>query len=372
MQESGSDKKVPKTKACGVLLAAVVAVASLVIVALTHSPKSAVSSPPPAKAAIVPQIADAKSEADIILRGKSFALFKRDVTAWYAGQVSQVLVEEGQIVEKDQVLAEYEMDRPTMVQINTMLYPSTVLTYDRQVQDQETTIDQTVKYTIPTKKLQVDQTKKEVEDTRILVSKGMATQDALDKAESRLESLQQDMGVTDSRLGQLNQQLAKYKKDLEFQRGNEDRNMSLLEWRTKRPYRDTDVPINKAFLKAPFHGRIFWIDPLFRVGSEIPAGCKAIIVAPLHGVVVRCKVHELEMVKLKQGDRGTVEFDALKSLEDKNKNKKYQCRVARIPWISRNPDVLVPADYDVEFALDDVDGAVREGMSCEVRITVTN
>ena len=90
----------------GVTLAVLVAVGSLALVAITQEPKKAVSSPMPAKAAIVPQIADAKSELEIHLRGKSFSIFKRPIVMYLGGVVKEVKVTEGQKGKAGDILAE--------------------------------------------------------------------------------------------------------------------------------------------------------------------------------------------------------------------------------------------------------------------------
>jgi hypothetical protein len=79
---------------------------------------------------------------------------------------------------------------------------------------------------------------------------------------------------------------------------------------------------------------------------------------------VRCKVHELDLVKLKTGDRGLVIFDAVP-------DARYDCRVSRIPWISQNPALDLPSDYIVECVLDKPDKTLKEGLTCNVKVRVT-
>ena len=79
MPESDIDKRSPRTKVYGVLLAAVVAIGSLIVVAVTYEPKNAVSSPTPPKAVSVPEMASTKSEVEILFRGKSFCVVKRSI-----------------------------------------------------------------------------------------------------------------------------------------------------------------------------------------------------------------------------------------------------------------------------------------------------
>ena len=80
-------------------------------------------------------------------------------------------------------------------------------------------------------------------------------------------------------------------------------------------------------------------------------------------MVVRCKVHELDLVRLKTGDRGTVTFDAMPA-------KKIACKITRIPWVSRNPALDVPADYEIECLLENPDESIKDGLTCNVKIHV--
>ena len=103
-----------------------------------------------------------------------------------------------------------------------------------------------------------------------------------------------------------------------------------------------------------------WISPEISVSSETAKGFHAMTLAPMNPILVRCKVHELDLVKLKTGDRGTIVFDAMP-------DKKYPCKVSRIPWTSRNAALEVPADYDIECLLENQDGKIKDGLTCNVQ-----
>ena len=79
----------------GTVAVCLAAMAVLVLVLVTHKPKSAVSSPGPAKAAIVPQVAETKSESEILFRGKSFNVLQRKVIFQFGGEVTNIPVREG-------------------------------------------------------------------------------------------------------------------------------------------------------------------------------------------------------------------------------------------------------------------------------------
>lgn len=88
MPQFDIDRPRRRLRSLGVILASFVALVSVALLLVTHEPKKAESSPPPVKAAVVPQIADAKSEAEITFRGKSFSVFQRKLLMPYRGRNS--------------------------------------------------------------------------------------------------------------------------------------------------------------------------------------------------------------------------------------------------------------------------------------------
>ncbi len=364
MPELDIDKPRRRTKAYGVLLASLVAVGSLVLVALTQEPKSAVSSPGPAKAAIVPQIADAKSEAEILFRGKSFSIMRRDVAFPYSGEVKEIHVRGGDTVEKDAKLVTYALDREAMMNVQRILYPETVLRLKNAVYDQEIALKKLTTVSRPVKELELERVQKEYDDLRNLESKRMAAPEAVANKLRHLKSVKKDLLNIHESVKQTESNLKKTKKDLAFYEEKQKRDLDLLEWQTKRSYsKDTKLPLDVAYLTAPIAGKVIWLNLDLRVDSEPPRGFRAVLIAPINPMVVRCKVHELDLVKLKTGDKGTVTFDAIPE-------KTYQCKISRIPWVSRNPSLEVPADYEIEARLDNADSRIKDGLTCNVKVSV--
>jgi multidrug resistance efflux pump len=364
MREFDTEQPQRGRRAFGVLLMAGVAIVSLVLVFIAHEPKQAVSSPTPAKAAIVPPIADAKSEAEIIFRGKSYPLLKRAVTMPFRGEILTIDVKEGQSVNEGDILASYKLDRESMIHVHTVLYPETVLNLKKAAFDQKTTIEKMKTVDVKIKQIEIERTQKELADLRELFAKQLAQSEAVKNKERQLEMLKKELqGINDS-IKQTAAGLDKTNEDLRFYEAKRKRDVELLEWQANRSFSDPKLPMDTAFLKAPIGGQVIWIAPELRVKAEPAAGFPAFTVAPMNSVVVRCKVHELDLVKLNAGDRGTVIFDAIPQ-------KKYPCTVSRIPWISRNPALEVPADYDIECDLENPDGLIKDGLTCNVKVSIT-
>ncbi|MDD3472673.1 MAG: HlyD family efflux transporter periplasmic adaptor subunit [Syntrophaceae bacterium] len=364
MPQFDTDNPKKRVKAYGVLLACLVAVASLALLVVTQEPKKAVSSPVPAKAAIVPQIADAKSEAEIIFRGKSFSDLQRKILMPYGGEILSIEAKEGQSVNLDNVLVKYKLDRQSMIQVHQILFPSEVLRLKNALFDQQINLDKLNKVSLPLKQIALDKALQELNDIKTLNSKGLADDDAVTNKEREVESSRKQVLEVKETIKQSEDGIRKTEEDLKFFESKRKRDLDLLEYQTKRSYSNTDLPLDIAFLASPIDGQVIWLSPELRVNSELPTGTPVVTVATTHPMVVRCKVHELDLVKLKTGDRGSVTFDAIPE-------KRFPCKVSRIPWVSRNPALESPADYEIECLLDNTDGKIKDGLTCNVKISVT-
>jgi len=354
----------PRLKGLGIMLASFVALVSVALLLVTHEPKKAESSPPPVKAAIVPQIADAKSEAEIIFRGKSFSVFQRKLVMPYGGEILTIDVKEGQLVNENDALVKYKLDRQSIIQVMGILYPSQVLDLRKAEYDQKVNLDKLKKVSFKLGKMDADKAQQDLNDIRQLHSKNLAELEAVKNAERQFETAEKKLLEVKESIKQAEEGLVRIQEDLRFFEDKRKRDVDLLEYQTRRSYQDSDIPKDIAFLKAPISGQVLWMSPELRVDAEHAAGFPAVTIAPTNPMVVRCKVHELDLVKLKTGDRGTVIFDAIP-------DKKYACKVNRIPWLSRNPALEVPADYEIECLLDNGDGKIKDGLTCNVKVSVT-
>ena len=363
MQDSRINKPWRRTKIFGAVVAGIAGVVALALVAITHEPKSAMSSPGPAKAAIVPQIADTKSEAELLFRGKSFSVLQRKITTPFAGEILSISAKEGESVNKDDVLATYKLDRPAMMEVHQILYAEQVQRQRTTVDSQQVEVDRLNNVTLPVKKIQLERAEKELSDLQGLRAKDLAPSDAVTSRQRHVEIAKKEyLGVAES-LKQAEDSLDKMIKDLRFYEQKQKRDLGFLEWRTNRTYANSDIPMDQAFITAPISGQLIWMAPELRVNAEIARGFPVVTIATMSPMVVRCKAHELELVKLKAGDRGSVNFDAIP-------DKTYPCKISRIPGLSRNPALEVPADYEIECVLENPDTQIKDGLSCNVKVSI--
>lgn len=335
----------------------------LALVAITHEPKSAMSSPGPAKAAIVPQIADTKSEAELLFRGKSFSVLQRKLAMPFGGEILSISAKNGELVNKDDVLVSYKLDRGAMMEVHQILYAEQVHRLRTEVNSQQVEVDKLKNVKAQVKKIELEKKEKDLSYLQELRAKNLASPDSVTAKQSEVEIAKKEcLGVTES-LKQAEESLGKITDDLRFYEQKHKRDLDLLEWRTKRTYTNSDVPMDQAFLKAPISGHLIWMAPDLRVSAEMPKGHAVMTIATMGHMVVRCKAHELELVKLKTGDRGSVNFDAIPE-------KTYACKIGRIPGLSRNAALEVPADYEIECVLENPDAQIKNGLSCNVKVSI--
>ncbi len=347
------------------VLAGFVAVVSLAIAAAIQEPKRAESSPAPVNAAIVPQIADAKSEAEIHLRGKSSSILTRIVALPFAGTVQAVEVKEGQLVEEGGVLASYKLEREPMNQVHQILYGADAINLKKTLYDLEMEQKKIKEVDIPLQNIKLEKADRNLRDTKEIQAKGLASIEAVKDAERQLETTEKELQGLNGLLKVNEESVKKTREDLRFAQNKQKRDVDLLEWQTKRSYSDSQIPLETAYLKAPISGQVIYKNPDFKIDGLLGGGVHAFTVAPPDPTVIKCKVHELDLVKLRIGDRGTVTFDAVP-------DKKYPCKISRIPWVSRNPALEVPADYEVECLVEHGESKMRDGLTCNIKVNIKN
>lgn len=365
MADLNFDKPHRLTKALGVMLASFVAVSSLVLVAITHEPKKAVSSPSPSRSTVVP-IADVKSDLEIIsVRGKSFASDRRVIVTGQGGVIETIHFQEGDHVRKGDILAEYKLDPQSLAHVYAVVESTDVDNSRKAENDAKMILKKLNDATLPLKEINRKKLELELKNLQELKQKGLASEMAFENMQRQLDVADREIFEVKESIRQAKESVRLARENLKFSEGNQEKKIRTL--RTKRSYgKESQYPLDKAFLKAPISGRVFHLAPEFRENAQVPTGFQAIVVGSIDPMLVRCKVHELDLVKLEQGLPGLVTFDVL------GNDKKFRCKIARLPWMSQNPALEAPADYDMECLLIDHPGsAIKSGFTCTVTFKPT-
>jgi multidrug resistance efflux pump len=384
-------------KALGILLASSIVITALVLTKSYFESHLALPSPRPAKAAIIAVTPDVSAKKMIRFRGKVFAKYAREVVVSHPGKITDVTVTEGQTVEQGEVLAAYTLDRISMEKVHEILRGEPVLELRSRLYQLRITIDTLKNADLPLHRVRVEQAENELNLLRKLQSRGLAPSDAVTLKERELVGLRKGIQATKDAIKQTEAAFKGVNQDLRFAESHQKRALKLLEWQVGRSYSNPKIPVNRGFLRAPIAGQVIWMNPTFRAGAEVrhlgssrgprkgpnlaqvgqiagmnqlrtegnggasQRGFLAMTIAPMRQIVIRALVHELDLVKLKAGDQGTVTFDAFPE-------KEFWCRILRIPWVSVSTLIEVPATYHVECVVEEPGLMLKEGLTCSVRI----
>ena len=94
--------------------------------------------------------------------------------------------------------------------------------------------------------------------------------------------------------------------------------------------------------------------PLLRINGK-----PVFVVGALHPMIIRTRVHEIEALQLKMGDRAEVSFESLPG-------RAFEAKLTALPWTSATPDLEQPTYFDVEFTVANPDLLLKEGLKAQV------
>ncbi|MEJ2717899.1 MAG: hypothetical protein P8182_12280 [Deltaproteobacteria bacterium] len=397
MPAFGSGKPRSGAKGLGILLAVSIVIAAVVLAKSYIESHLALPGPRPAKAAIIAVTPDLPRKKVVQFRGKVFAKYTRDAVISHPGKIIDVVVTEGQTVHQGEILASYTLDRISMEKIHEIVNGEQVLQLRNRLYQLKISIEKLKNVDLPLDRLRVEKAQTELNLLRELQSRGLAPANAVTLKEREMAGLRKSSQATNDAIKQSEAAFRGVSQDLRFAESNQKRALKLLQWEVGRSYSDPKIPLNRGFLRAPIAGHVIWMNPQLRAGADVrhlgasrgprkvpdlaqvgeTAGMRqgqtggngggprraflAMTIAPMKQIVIRGLVHELDLVKLKAGDTGTVVFDAFPE-------KELSCRIHRIPWVSVSNVIEVPASYYVECVVEKSGLILKEGLTCSVRI----
>lgn len=300
----------------------------LLMVSLALGP----GSPAPLSAQAPPATgSEAKPARDIILTGKLVCSLKRAVIVPFHGVITALLVQAGQRVAKNAVLARYRFLPESVVGIQARLFPATL------------------------KELELTQTKlvakrneleKKREGLRHLAQKKLASQQSLDQIEAELRLNADEMKQLAERLAQQRQL---HEDDLILLK----KQLGSLEGIKHTP--------SGGKLAAPINGNVVWINPDIRPDAEVKPGDTAFMIGNLDTMIVKTQVHELEAMRLQPGDQAEVSVVSLPE-------KKFTATLSRISWSSVNIGTDQPAFFEVEFSVSNPEHILKDGLRVTLKV----
>ncbi|MCP4666676.1 MAG: hypothetical protein GY849_09930 [Deltaproteobacteria bacterium] len=317
-----------------------------------------------------------EDKSKIVLSGKLFCSLKRHVTIPYKGVMLTLHARSGQRVKEEEVLVRYRLDPEVVYDLRQK-----VLAY--RIKDLEMKLAQVEKRLAGlkdeiTKRMPLESAIKlaEVEgglveleekrkEAKQLTENNMAPARRLKKVEREIALLKKkqalirkDLPLERKRITReielLKKQSALLRERLPLERELFKEKLSILKTRLKNPVKKAHVT-KEAALTAPISGHVIWVHPDLREGAEMNRNTAVLRVGVMDPMLVRARVHEIEAVKCKVGDRADF---STKSIPGRT----FEARVSRLSWASINPALEKPSYYEVEFEVGNPDFVLREGL----------
>lgn len=272
----------------------------------------------------------------IMFKGKVFCSLTRSADLTHYAVITEVLVEAGQAVKAGQVLAKFTLTKPDISRMQAMLSQVGIHRLN----------------------LQLHRAVKELQDRDIKLAEAqrMVKQKLAPKA--TLDQAQAERDLSNGQVKLLQLELTEAKKALY------NHQQEVAEW-TGRQDPLGQLPKICA-ITAPISGHVIWVNGSLRPKALMPptsvAGQSAFLVGVMNPMIVRAKVHEMEAMRLKVGDKAQVQVDSVPG-------RTFPATVSRLAW---SPDTLDPVEasyYQVELAMPNDENILKNGLKCRVTIS---
>ncbi|MYL81763.1 HlyD family secretion protein [Desulfovibrio aerotolerans] len=116
-------------------------------------------------------------------------------------------------------------------------------------------------------------------------------------------------------------------------------------------------------IRAPSDGYILWFNSSLVPGMDFTKAATLLTVGTLDPMVIRASVHEIIVQKLKVGDPAVLAFYAWPGEE-------FHTTISKIDYVAQPAMLQQPSFYQIELALPNPDLRIKEGMRCDVKVTV--
>lgn len=119
----------------------------------------------------------------------------------------------------------------------------------------------------------------------------------------------------------------------------------------------------KDIVGACISGYFLWVNSGCVPGAIFTKETKLYIIGQLDPILVRAPVHEIVASKLRIGDAATITFTSLPG-------RTYQSTISKIDYMAQPATSPEPSFYQVELSVANPDVQIKEGMRCNVSVTV--
>jgi len=190
--------------------------------------------------------------------------------------------------------------------------------------------------------------RKKLEEARMRHGRGMASdQDVSDLAK-------------DLELAKLKERMLD--ENLRFEREMAKGELDLAKAKFGAKTTDRYIP-GVSWITTPVAGYVLWVNPEVKPGIILAKKTKLFVVGSMDPILVRALVHEIQLTKLRVGDKAKIVFDTLPG-------KSFEASIIRIPMTANQTDVQLPSHFEVELSLPNPDLFLKEGMRGQVSVQI--
>ncbi|EFL52505.1 conserved hypothetical protein [Solidesulfovibrio fructosivorans JJ]] len=118
-----------------------------------------------------------------------------------------------------------------------------------------------------------------------------------------------------------------------------------------------------GYIRAPAAGYVLWTNFRLVPGMAFTKQASLISIGRLDPIIVRASVHEIAAQKLKVGDPVSIVFHTLPG-------QTFHSTISKVDFVAQPAMLQQPSFYRVEITLPNHDLRIKEGMRCDVTVTL--
>ncbi|HOW97730.1 MAG TPA: efflux RND transporter periplasmic adaptor subunit [Kiritimatiellia bacterium] len=258
------------------------------------------------------------------VRGELFCSVERRVVLPYPGTITAIAAEVGQDVKRGDPLLQFTLSRRARAELEPLASQASQAAAEAEVAGLEA---------------EAGEARAAAEEAERLAREQLGTRPQADLAKSRVAALDKRLTAARERA--------------EYERRQRDTNLRWLKEGLGIENPENGIP-ETVPLPAPMDGTVIWISGDARPGVELDPSTPLLTLGVMDPMIVRAHVHELDVVKLKVGDRAHMTLLA-------RPDAKLEGAIRRIAWAPFPHWLPEPSYFEVELTVPNPDRALRQG-----------
>lgn len=272
----------------------------------------------------------AMAAEETAVRGELFCSVERRVVLPYPGTIAAIPADVGQDVKQGEPLLQWMLSRRARAELEQLVSPVPLAAAEAEAASLEA---------------ESDEARAAAEEAERLAGEKLGTRRQAELVKSRAAAL-------DRRLAAARERVA-------FERRQRESGLTWLRETLGVAEPEKGVP-ETATLPAPVDGTVIWISGDARPGVEWDPSAPLLTIGVMDPMIVRAHVHELDVVKLKVGDRAEMTLLARPDVT-------LEGTIRRIAWAPFPHWLPEPSYFEVELAVPNPDRALRQGYKVNVQ-----